>query len=82
MKNIIRVTAMALLVSAPLWGARAKNLIRADALDAQAAGYEKSAITLKNSPVVKNLTAPNIAAHYAAMAKRMRQEAAVLRSKS
>ena len=48
---------------------------KAERLDAQAAGYEQAAATYRNGPVVKNLTAPNTAARYESMAKRLREEA-------
>ena len=49
--------------------------VKADRLDAQAAEYEADARAYRNGPVVKNLTAPNTAARYEAIAKRLRQEA-------
>ena len=49
--------------------------VKADRLDAEAAEYEQDAAAYRNGPVVKNLTAPNTAARYEAIAKRLRQEA-------
>ena len=48
---------------------------KAERLDAKAAGYEEAARAYRNEPVVKNLTAPNTAARYESIAKRLRQEA-------
>jgi hypothetical protein len=48
---------------------------KAESLDSQAAGYEQAAATYRNSPVVKNIMAPNTAARYDAIAKEYRQEA-------
>ena len=48
---------------------------KAGRLDAEAAGYEQAAETYRNGPVVKNITAPNTAARYEAMAKGFREEA-------
>jgi len=49
--------------------------VKADRLDAEAAEYKQDATAFRNGPVVKNLTAPNTAARYEAIAKRLRQEA-------
>jgi hypothetical protein len=48
---------------------------KAGSLDSQAAGYEQAAANARNTPVVKNIMAPNTAARYEAMAKEYRQEA-------
>jgi hypothetical protein len=48
---------------------------KAENLDSRALGYEQSAATIRNGPVVKNLMAPNTAARYEAIAKGYRQEA-------
>ena len=48
---------------------------KADRLDAKAAEYEQDAAAYRNGPVVKNLTAPNTAARYQSIAKRLRQDA-------
>ena len=48
---------------------------KADRLDAEAAAYDRAAEAYRNGPVVKNLTAPNTAARYEAIAKGFRQEA-------
>jgi hypothetical protein len=48
---------------------------KAQKLDAEAAKYEQAAETYRNGPVVKNVTAPNTAARYDSMAKRLRKEA-------
>ncbi len=48
---------------------------KADRLDAKAAEYKQDAAAYRNGPVVKNLTAPNTAARYDSIAKRLRQEA-------
>jgi hypothetical protein len=48
---------------------------KAGTLDSQAAGYEQAATNARNSPVVKNIEAPNTAARYDAMAKQYRHEA-------
>jgi hypothetical protein len=49
--------------------------VKAERLDAKAAEYEEAARDYRNSPVVKNLTAPNTAARYESIAKRLRREA-------
>ena len=81
MNKTIQVIAMTLLMSVSLCGASKKNLARADALDSQAAGYERAADALRLRPVAKNIAAPNTAARYAATAKRLHQEARELRAK-
>lgn len=48
---------------------------KAQTLDSQAAGYEQAAATLRNGPVVKNITAPSTAARYEALAKGLREQA-------
>jgi hypothetical protein len=48
---------------------------KAGSLDSQAAGYEQAAANARNTPVVKNIMAPNTAARYEAMAKGFRHEA-------
>jgi hypothetical protein len=48
---------------------------KAGSLDSQAAGYEQAAANARNTPVVKNIEAPNTAARYEAMGKQFRQEA-------
>src|SRR5579862_8733079 len=48
---------------------------KAENLNSRAAGYEEAAANARNTPVVKNIMAPNTAAHYEAMAKGFRQEA-------
>jgi hypothetical protein len=48
---------------------------KAEKLEAEAAGYEKTAADYRNGPVVKNLMAPNTAARYDSMAKALRKEA-------
>jgi uncharacterized ferredoxin-like protein len=48
---------------------------KAARLDAEAAGFDQAAQTSRNSPVVKNLTAPNTAARYADAAKALHQQA-------
>jgi len=48
---------------------------KADRLDAEAGAYDRAAEAYRNGPVVKNLTAPNTAARYEAIAKGFRQEA-------
>ncbi len=48
---------------------------KAERLEAQAAGYEQAAASIRNAPVVKNIEAPNTAARYEAMAKGFREEA-------
>ena len=48
---------------------------KADRLNAEAAEYEQAAAAYRNGPVVKNLTAPNTAARYDSIAKRLRREA-------
>jgi hypothetical protein len=48
---------------------------KAQRLDAQAAGYEQAAENSRNSPVVKNISAPNTAARYESMAKDFREQA-------
>jgi hypothetical protein len=48
---------------------------KAESLDSQAAGYEQAAVNARNTPVVKNIMAPNTAARYEATAKGYRQEA-------
>jgi hypothetical protein len=48
---------------------------RAEQLDTQAAEYQQSAASLRNGPVVKNITAPNTAARYDAMAQGLHQQA-------
>ena len=47
----------------------------ADRLDAQAASYEQSAATYRDSPEAKNLMAPNTPARYEAQAHEFRKEA-------
>ena len=47
----------------------------ADRLDAEAASYEQSAATYRDSPEPKNLMAPNTAARYQAQADEFRKEA-------
>jgi hypothetical protein len=47
----------------------------ADKLDAQGAGYEEAAATLRNGPIVRNLMAPNTPARYEYFAKGFREEA-------
>ena len=48
---------------------------KAEGLNSQATGYEQAAASARNTPVVKNIMAPNTAARYEAMAKEYRQEA-------
>jgi hypothetical protein len=48
---------------------------KAGSMDSQAAGYEQAAANARNTPVVKNIEAPNTAARYEAMGKQFRQEA-------
>ena len=48
---------------------------KADRLDAEATGYERMAESSRNGPVVKNITAPNTAARYDAIAKELRNQA-------
>jgi hypothetical protein len=48
---------------------------KADRLDAEAAANEKAAAAYRNGPYVKNLMAPNQAAHYDWVAKELREEA-------
>lgn len=48
---------------------------KAEGLDSQAAGYEKAAADARNTPVVKNIMAPNTAARYEAMASGFRKDA-------
>jgi hypothetical protein len=48
---------------------------KADDLNSKAAEYEQAAASYRNGPVIKNLTAPNTAARYEAIAQRLRQEA-------
>jgi hypothetical protein len=48
---------------------------KAGNLDSQAAGYDQAATNARNTPVVKNIMAPNTAARYEAMAKQYHQEA-------
>jgi len=48
---------------------------KAERLDAKAVEYEQAAENYRNRPVVKNLTAPNTAARYEYIAKRLREEA-------
>ena len=48
---------------------------KAEGLNSQAAGYEQAAANARNTPVVKNIMAPNTAARYEAIAKGYRQEA-------
>ena len=48
---------------------------KAEGLNSQAAGYEQAAANARNTPVVKNIMAPNTAARYEAMAKEYRHEA-------
>jgi hypothetical protein len=47
----------------------------AERLDAEAAGYEQAAETYRKGPAAKNLTAPNTAARYDSIAKRLREKA-------
>jgi hypothetical protein len=48
---------------------------KAESLNSKATGYEQAAANSRNTPVVKNIMAPNTAARYEAMAKGFRQEA-------
>ena len=43
--------------------------------NAQAAGYEEAAATLRNGPIVKNLMAPDTAPRYEFVATRLREQA-------
>jgi len=60
------------------------NYFRAEAnsLEARAAAYEKAAASLRNGPVVKNLTAPGTPGRYEFIAKGFRDEAQVDRSQA
>jgi hypothetical protein len=49
--------------------------VEAETLDAEAAAYEHAAKTYRKGPVVKNVTAPNTAARYDSIAKRLREKA-------
>ena len=49
--------------------------VKADQIDAKAAEYEQDAAAFRKGPVVKNLTAPNTAARYEAIAQRLRRDA-------
>lgn len=49
----------------------------ANGLDAKAAGYEEAAVTLRNAPFVKNLSAPATPARYEFAAQGFREEAKV-----
>ena len=49
--------------------------VKADALEAQAAEYEKASAANWDGPVVKNLMGPNPAARYEQIAKRLRGQA-------
>jgi hypothetical protein len=48
---------------------------KAESLNSQATGYEQAAANARNTPVVKNIMAPNTAARYEATAKGFRQDA-------
>ena len=52
---------------------------KAEGLDAQAAGYEQAATAFRQGQIVKNLMAPNTAAQYESIAKRLREQAAANR---
>ena len=48
---------------------------KADQLDVQGAGYEETAVALRNGPIMKNLIAPNTPARYQYIAKGFRENA-------
>jgi hypothetical protein len=48
---------------------------KGERLNAEAAEYQEAAMTYRNGPVVKNLTAPNTAARYEYIAEGLREEA-------
>ena len=50
-------------------------MAEANGLDAKAAGYEDAAVSLRNAPFVKNLSAPAASARYEFAAKGFREEA-------
>ena len=55
---------------------------RGNSLEARAAAYEKAAATLRNGPLVKNLTAPSTPGRYEFIAKGFRDEAKSDRSQA
>ena len=54
----------------------------ANSLEARAAAYEQAAATLRNGPLVKNLTAPSTPGRYEFIAKGFRDEAKADRSQA